>query len=93
MAAPDMMAPYTMRMLGQDLTLTRSQWLELHDLISSITLNGQSERARIRNLLNDTATCPLCGDPAAIVGYYWTDAYDAPLIHCERCNAPLGEPV
>jgi hypothetical protein len=74
MAAPDMMAPYTMRMLGQDLTLTRSQWLELHDL-------------------NDTATCPLCGDPAAIVGYYWTDAYDAPLIHCERCNAPLGEPV
>jgi hypothetical protein len=48
----DMLDRYTIRMLGQYLTLTREQWLELHDLISSITADGQAQRARIRARLD-----------------------------------------
>jgi hypothetical protein len=48
----DMLDRYTIRMLGQYLTLTREQWLELHDLISSITADGQTQRARIRARLD-----------------------------------------
>jgi hypothetical protein len=47
-----MLDRYTIRMLGQYLTLTREQWLELHDLISSITADGQELRARIRARLD-----------------------------------------
>jgi hypothetical protein len=51
MTRTDWMALYTMRMLGDYLTLTRTQWEDLYDLISSITDDGQLQRARIRRLL------------------------------------------
>jgi hypothetical protein len=50
--SPSMTEQFTIRMLGDNLTLTRYQWLELHDLISSITDEGQEQRARIRARLD-----------------------------------------
>ncbi len=52
---PHFMDLYTMRMLGDNLTLSRIQWEELHDLISSMTHDGQAQRARIRALLASDA--------------------------------------
>jgi hypothetical protein len=42
---------WTLRLLGQYVTFTGWQWLELHDLTSSITEDGQALRARIREHL------------------------------------------
>lgn len=52
---PDLQARYQMRMFGDYLTLTGSQWLDLHDLVCSITKDGQEQRARIRALLDSDA--------------------------------------
>ena len=76
---------YTMRLLGENMTLTGWKWLELHDLISSITDEGQIQRARIRARLESAPE--VCG--RLLVGQ-GTDTWDPectlPARHAGLCQ-------